>query len=409
MPSLRRGASDISVGDEILFPHDIEDGKATTSGAEGAGGRPGPSVIVDSALDDDDGRGRRTVSFGRGHRDYGAVANSEPLQAPVTLGAVVPVPGASAGNSRSRSKGRTPPRNVVRPMTRARRQAAIEAGASVGAVASVDEADGSVISVITDVDDDEARPQSPPSMRGRGRSADRRPISPIVAFRPLYQIEDEENEAAAARAAAYSNLYLPGTATTGERLSDDPAAVLDAEDLDLPTDECGHEVYSWQSALGVELPLLIRSTIPVFFTQLAEYSLSLASVVSIGHLGTADLAASSLANMTASVTCFSIMQGLATALDTLLPAAWTGSDRRHVGLWTMRCTVVMIAAMVSTLFRHDNLCVVTAHPSSPCLSSGSISRSSCSGLDRTRASPSLPALISHGSPSAFPDMPAMSC
>ena len=32
---------------------------------------------------------------------------------------------------------------------------------------------------------------------------------------------------------------------------------------------------------------------PVFFTQLAEWSLVLASVVSIGHLGTTDLAASS--------------------------------------------------------------------------------------------------------------------
>ncbi|BEJ02418.1 hypothetical protein CcaverHIS631_0702130 [Cutaneotrichosporon cavernicola] len=333
--------SDVSVGDAI-FPHDIEDGKPTseTSSLSDAGGR---------------GRGPQRLSFtGRGARspDYGAVSNSEPLQAPDL--STMPVPGAPPGTSRSRSKGRTPPRHVVRPMTRARRQAAIDAGASASAIASV-EANGSVISVISEPDR-ERRTQSPPAMHGRGRNDGRRPISPHVAFRPLYQLEEDEE--AAARAAARSNLYLPGTGGTGEPLSDDPAAVLEAEDLDLPIDACGQEVRTWRSALDAELPLLIRSTIPVFLTQLAEYSLSLASVVSIGHLGTKDLAASSLANMTAAVTCFSILQGLATSLDTLLPAAWTGSDRRHVGLWTMRCTVVMIVAMIPMFVLWFNIEVV---------------------------------------------------
>lgn len=40
--------------------------------------------------------------------------------------------------------------------------------------------------------------------------------------------------------------------------------------------------------------------------------------------------------MTASVSCFSILQGLATAMDTLLPAAWTSSDPSRVGLWAQR-------------------------------------------------------------------------
>ncbi|BEJ17903.1 hypothetical protein CspHIS471_0701710 [Cutaneotrichosporon sp. HIS471] len=339
----RPDQSDVSVGDAI-FPHDIEDGKATseTSSLSDAGGR---------------GRGSQRLSFtGRGARspDYGAVANSEPLQAPDLT--TMPVPGAPPGTSRSRSKGRTPPRHVVRPMTRARRQAAIDAGASASAIANV-EANGSVISVISEPDRDrERRTQSPPAMHGRGRNDDRRPISPHVAFRPLYQLEEDEE--AAARLAARSNLYLPGTGGTGEHLSDDPAAVLEAEDLDLPIDACGQEVRTWRSALDAELPLIIRSTIPVFLTQLAEYSLSLASVVSIGHLGTKDLAASSLANMTAAVTCFSILQGLATSLDTLLPAAWTGSDRRHVGLWTMRCTVVMIVAMIPMFVLWFNIEVV---------------------------------------------------
>jgi len=39
--------------------------------------------------------------------------------------------------------------------------------------------------------------------------------------------------------------------------------------------------------------IILRTSLPVFFTQLAEWSLVLASVVSIGHLGTTELAASS--------------------------------------------------------------------------------------------------------------------
>jgi MATE family multidrug resistance protein len=42
---------------------------------------------------------------------------------------------------------------------------------------------------------------------------------------------------------------------------------------------------------------------------LLEYSLPLASDISIGHLSTTDLAASALANMTAAVTGYSILQG----------------------------------------------------------------------------------------------------
>lgn len=83
--------------------------------------------------------------------------------------------------------------------------------------------------------------------------------------------------------------------------------------------------------------------------QVAEYSLIIASVISIGHLsaGPIDLAASSLASMTASVSAFSILQGIASSLDTLLPAAWTSSDPSRVGLWTQRVSVIALGAMPS--------------------------------------------------------------
>ncbi|KAG6899440.1 hypothetical protein C0995_005955 [Termitomyces sp. Mi166 len=75
-----------------------------------------------------------------------------------------------------------------------------------------------------------------------------------------------------------------------------------------------------------ELRILTRYALPVFGTHVLEFSLIMASVVSIGHLSTSALAAISLGSMTANVTAFSIIQGFASALDTMLPSAWTSSQ-----------------------------------------------------------------------------------
>lgn len=40
--------------------------------------------------------------------------------------------------------------------------------------------------------------------------------------------------------------------------------------------------------------------------------------------------------MTATVTGLSIIQGLASALDTLLPSAWTSTEQYLMGLWVQR-------------------------------------------------------------------------
>lgn len=62
----------------------------------------------------------------------------------------------------------------------------------------------------------------------------------------------------------------------------------------------------------------------------------IASIVSIGHLSTTALAASTLGSMTASVTGYSIIQGFTSTLDTMLPSAWTSSQPHLVGLWSQR-------------------------------------------------------------------------
>ncbi|KAI0825956.1 MATE efflux family protein [Irpex lacteus] len=98
--------------------------------------------------------------------------------------------------------------------------------------------------------------------------------------------------------------------------------------------------------LWEEIRILSKYTLPVFGTHVLEYSLVIASVVSLGHLSTTALAASTLGSMTASVSGYSIIQGFGSTLDTMLPSAWTSSQPNLVGLWSQRMAVVMAACLV---------------------------------------------------------------
>ncbi|KAF5349339.1 hypothetical protein D9758_011758 [Tetrapyrgos nigripes] len=98
-----------------------------------------------------------------------------------------------------------------------------------------------------------------------------------------------------------------------------------------------------------ELRILTRYALPVYSTHLLEFSIVMASVLSIGHLSTTALAAISLGSMTANVTALSIIQGFISALDTMLPAAWTSRSPELVGLWSQRMAVVLAVALIPML------------------------------------------------------------
>ncbi|KAF9059686.1 mate-domain-containing protein [Rhodocollybia butyracea] len=119
--------------------------------------------------------------------------------------------------------------------------------------------------------------------------------------------------------------------------------------------------------------ILLKSSIPVFGTHILEYGLIITSVLAVGHLGKLELAACTLGSMTANVTAFSIIIGLAGALDTVLPGIWgasaardsasgtgqTGqgtelnkykvSDSRLLGLWCQRMAVIYLIFFVPML------------------------------------------------------------
>lgn len=91
---------------------------------------------------------------------------------------------------------------------------------------------------------------------------------------------------------------------------------------------------------------MLKYAIPIYGTQLLEYSLMIVSVISIGHISTEALAASTLGSMTAAVTGLSIIHGFAGALDSLLPVAWTSDKPQNVGLWTQRMTVLVTMLLI---------------------------------------------------------------
>ena len=92
---------------------------------------------------------------------------------------------------------------------------------------------------------------------------------------------------------------------------------------------------SWQR----EATILLRYSAPLILTFLLQYSLNVASVFAVGHLGEVELGAVSLASMTANITGYAVYQGLATSLDTLCAQAYGSGQKKLVGLQTQRMVI----------------------------------------------------------------------
>lgn len=115
------------------------------------------------------------------------------------------------------------------------------------------------------------------------------------------------------------------------------------EDVDFP---CDGQEPSTARMYWEELCILSKYTLPVFGTHVLEHSMIMSSVVSIGHISTVALAAATIGFMTANVTGLSIIHGLVSTLDTMLPGAWTSDQPQLVGLWTQRMAVVVAFTLI---------------------------------------------------------------
>ena len=112
------------------------------------------------------------------------------------------------------------------------------------------------------------------------------------------------------------------------------------ENLDIKWEEAvleGKIQTTWQR----EAKVLGRYSGPLVLTFILQYSLTVASVFTVGHIGKVELAAVSLASMTANITGYAIYQGLATSLDTLCAQAYGSGRKTLVGLQTQRMVLFL--------------------------------------------------------------------
>jgi MATE family multidrug resistance protein len=116
----------------------------------------------------------------------------------------------------------------------------------------------------------------------------------------------------------------------------------DTEDAELNLDEIDRK---WEEAVSAgliqttwqrEAKVIGKYSLPLMVTFLLQYSLTVASIFTIGHLGKEELGAVSLASMTVSITGNAVYSGLATSLDTLCAQAYGSGKRKLVGLQMLR-------------------------------------------------------------------------
>lgn len=119
----------------------------------------------------------------------------------------------------------------------------------------------------------------------------------------------------------------------------------DAETISQKWDEAVREGKihtSWQR----EAKVLAQYSLPLMATFLLQYSLTVASIFTLGHLGTAELGAVSLASMTANITGYAIYQGLTTSLDTLCAQAFGSGKKKLVGLQMQRAIAFLMVVSI---------------------------------------------------------------
>jgi MATE family multidrug resistance protein len=95
-----------------------------------------------------------------------------------------------------------------------------------------------------------------------------------------------------------------------------------------------------------EIKLLVKYSVPLCVTYILQYSFSLITIFMVGHIGTDELAAVSLATMTSNITGFAVYEGLATSLDTLCAQAYGGGRKEQVGLHLQRMVLLMLLVTI---------------------------------------------------------------
>ncbi|CAM9021473.1 unnamed protein product [Wickerhamomyces anomalus] len=107
-----------------------------------------------------------------------------------------------------------------------------------------------------------------------------------------------------------------------------------------------------ETSLGTEIKILGKYSIPLIITFLLQYSLNVASVFSVGRIGKTELAAVSLAGMTANITGYCLFQGTSTSLDTLCAQAFGLDDLELIDLASTYLGILSIGLPGFILFEN---------------------------------------------------------
>lgn len=89
-----------------------------------------------------------------------------------------------------------------------------------------------------------------------------------------------------------------------------------------------------------EVKVIGKSSIPLIVTFFLQYSLTVVSIFSVGHIGKNELAAVSLSTMTFNITA-SVFNGMSTCLDTMCSQAYGAGRLDMVGIYFQRCTLMI--------------------------------------------------------------------
>nr|AAK91328.2 Putative integral membrane protein [Oryza sativa Japonica Group]AAP53157.1 MatE family protein, expressed [Oryza sativa Japonica Group] len=100
------------------------------------------------------------------------------------------------------------------------------------------------------------------------------------------------------------------------------------------------------ASTAAEVKRLLRLAGPLMAGFVLRNSVQMVSVMFVGHLGELQLAGSSLAASLASVTGFSLLSGMSSALDTLCGQAYGAGQHRLLGVYAQRAMLVLAAAAV---------------------------------------------------------------
>ncbi|KAH6644684.1 mate-domain-containing protein [Boeremia exigua] len=135
-----------------------------------------------------------------------------------------------------------------------------------------------------------------------------------------------------------------GLLSEARKLSQQYGTLPDASELERLVSPNG--TVELHTTAGTEARILFKSSIPLMLTYLLQYNFSLVTIFVVGHIGTDELGAVSLASMTANITGLAVYEGLATSLDTLCAQAYGSGRKTLVGLHLQRMCMFMLLVTV---------------------------------------------------------------